>query len=154
MDALEKKQLRYEEVKRDYLFPKEEKFQLVNCAFRGAFCKDQILPEINRLYAEAESNRIDKEYQVAIALLEQAFQKTMELTESQCNQCTQCVSFFQYSIKETLEIMEEELHAMAHGFFSNARYQVVYTKLGVIIDKLNPFREYRSEARSASKILG
>lgn len=150
MDAVEKNQLPQEEVKRGYLVPGEEKFQLVNCAVQGAFCKGRILPEINRLYAEAEVYRINKEYQRAIDLLQEANNKTLELTQPAC---TRCVSFFQYSIKETLGIMEEELHAMSNGFFSNARYQVVYSKLGKILDKMNPFVHHQSEVFT-TKVIG
>lgn len=151
MDAVQKTQLPDEEVKRSYLIPREEKFEMINCSIKGAYCKDQILPEINRLYAEAEVSRINKEYQSAIEMLQMAHQKTLELTESPC---AQCVSFFQYSIKETLEIMQEDLLAMSKGLFSTTRYQLVYTKLGGIISNMNPFRNQHADVHSTQKILG
>lgn len=150
MDAIQKNQILNEELKRSYLIPREEKFEMVNCSLQGVYCKSQILPEINRLYDEAEAFRINKEYQRAIELLQMANQKTLELTESPC---MQCVLFFQYSIKETLEIMQEDLHAMSKGLFRTTRYQVVYTRLGKIIDKMNPFIKHQSEVVS-TKIIG
>lgn len=151
MDALQKNQLLDEEVKRSYLIPREEKFEMINCSIKGVYCKGQILPEINRLYAEAEISRINKEYQRAVEMLQMAHQKTLELIESPC---AQCVSFFQYSIKETLEIMQEDLHAMSKGLFRTSRYQVVYARLGGIINKMNPFRNPHVNEHSTRKILG
>ncbi|MEZ5106971.1 MAG: hypothetical protein R2757_20870 [Draconibacterium sp.] len=151
MDAFNKNGLLLEKVEAVYTPPRENKFTLMNCSISGIHCKDSVLPEINRLYAEAEIYRINKEYQRSIELLQQAYQKTFELKESPC---TRCVAFFQYNIKETLETMQDELYSMSNGIFSRGRYENILDRLGNVIGKMNPFKTEQSLQLSLRKFLG
>ena len=109
----------------DYKISKKDKFELVSCSVDGIYCKN-ILPEINELYARSELAHINKEYQKSAELLQSAYIKTLALKKPVC---TQCVDFFQTSITETMENMQEEVYDMSEGFFHTKHYGQVYEKL-------------------------
>lgn len=103
----------------------EDKFNLVSCPVTESHC-NKILAEINKLYAESEVARINKEYLQSVSLLEEAY----ELTNSLKNKsCLLCASFFQHTINKTFEIMKEELYDISHGMFSSKSYKLAYKKL-------------------------
>lgn len=124
------------EMKRDRRISQEDKFELVSCSVKGVHCRG-ILPEINELYARSESARIDKEYQRSAELLQKAYAKTLLLDKPVC---AQCVNFFQTSITETMEQMEEEVHDMSVGFFHKKRYEHVYLRLRNFLKKMRSFK--------------
>lgn len=149
MDAKDHNRLSTRKEKKDFVFNNKEKFELINCPLGGFHCKDNILPEINRLYRESEFYRINREYQKSIDMLNKAYQETLELKE---NSCLKCVGFFQDNITETLEIIKNELKQMSDGIFSTKRYHTAYVKLGIILNKINLYRENESFLFSSGNI--
>lgn len=123
------------DVNSDYTIAKEDKFELMNCSLNGVHCST-VLPEINKLYAESEVYRVNKEYVRAAELLEQAYNKTFELKKTSC---ATCVDFFQTSIAKTMETMQEEVHQMSLGLFHKKRYEQVYLKLRGFLKNMNLF---------------
>lgn len=113
---------------------KDDKFKLVNCANGGIHCKYTVLPVINRLYKESDTYRIDKEYQKSLLMLQQAYDKTLELWESSCSVC---VIFLQKSIEETMKELQAELQGMSSGWFATGRFKYVYEKLGQVLRSIN-----------------
>ncbi len=150
MDAKGEISHKYEETKLGYLNQKQEKFELVSCPIKKIFCVD-ILPEINELYSESEIARINKEYQRSVELLQKAYYKTQELCETSC---AGCVDFFQTSINETLEMVQQELHDMSTGIFNRKGYQIVYEKLNLFLRNMNSFKIRESSVLSAKKVSG
>lgn len=140
-----------QEPKNGYLFHKEDKFKMVSCPVNGIYCKDHILPQINELYAESELARINKEYQNAVELLQKAYYKTLELTESPCGKC---VEMFQGSINQTLENMQEELYEMSFGIFHKKRYQQAYAKLNNFMRKIRLFKIGEVDIFATRKVSG
>ncbi|MCG6189882.1 hypothetical protein [Maribellus maritimus] len=136
MGAGRTEMISFKDAKVAYLNAKEDKFKLIGCPIKGIHCTN-ILPEINKLYAESELARENKEYQKSVEQLQKAYYRTLELKESPC---TKCVSMFQSSINETLETMQEELYEMSFGIFHRKRYQLAYSKLSNFIKKLNIFK--------------
>lgn len=132
MDAEKTSQYLFRNVKNANAGSKEDKFKLVSCSANGVYCSST-LPEINRLYAEAELYRINREYQKSAELLQEAYVKTMVLNESTC---AKCVDFFQTSITSTMENMQEEVYDMSVGFLSKKRYEQVYDRLCNFIQKI------------------
>jgi hypothetical protein len=112
------------------------KFELVGCSVTGVYC-NKILPEINKLYAEAEHYRVNREYQQSAELLQQAYDKTLTLNKPVCSKC---VEMFQSSIAETMETMQNEVHDMSVGFFHKKRYEHVFINLSNQIRKMNLFK--------------
>lgn len=149
MDAKEYNRLATRKEKKDFVYNSKDKFELINCPLGGFHCKDNILPEINRLYRESEFYRINREYQKSIEMLNNAYQQTMELKETSC---LKCVGFFQDNITETLEIIQKELNQMSNGIFSTKRYQTAYSKLGVVLNKINLYRDKESFLFSSGSI--
>ena len=123
---------------------------MLSCPVKKIFCVD-ILPEINELYAESENARINKEYQRSVELLQKAYYKTRELSETSC---AGCVSFFQSSINETLELVQQELHDMSTGIFNRKGYQIVYEKLNLFLRNMNSFKIGESSVLSTKKVSG
>lgn len=140
----------YEKTKIGFLSQRQEKFELVSCPTKKVFC-DDVLPKINELYAESETARINKEYQRSVELLQQAYYKTQELKETSC---AGCVSFFQSSINETLELVQKELHDMSTGIFHRKGYQIVYEKLNLFLKNMNSFKIGESSYLSVKKVSG
>lgn len=136
MDAGKTNQYLFRNAKNEYTESKEDKFKLVSCSANGVYCRST-LPEINRLYAEAELARINKEYQKSAEILQDAYVKTLLLKESKCGKC---VDFFQTSITSTMENMQEEVYSMSVGFLSKKRYEEVYNKLCSFIQKIKVFK--------------
>ena len=132
MDAEKSGGSLFRDRKINYASSKEDKFKIVKCTVEGIYCKE-LLPEINKLYAQAELARINREYQKSTDLLEMAYAKTLELKESACSVC---VDFFQSSITATMEDMQEEVYQMSVGFFRRKRYQLVYERMRSFIQKM------------------
>ncbi len=120
---------------------KGNKFELVNCSLDGFYCKKDILPEINKLYEQSDTYRVNREFQKSIDLLNQAYQKTLELKDISC---AKCVGFFQNNITETLELIQKELSEMSQGVFSKNRYQFAFSKLGGILHKMNQYKDSKA----------
>ncbi len=118
---------------------KEDKFSLINCSINGFYCKSDILPEINRLYNESETYRINREYLESIELLRLAYQQTRKLEHSEC---AVCVSFFQHNIQQTLELMHKELINMSKGIFSRNRHQHAFQKIDEVVRNLKSFENH------------
>ena len=138
MDAKDNHRLTTRKENKRFVFNNKVKFELINCPLGGFHCKDNILPEINRLYRESDIYRINREYEKSIEMLNEAYRITMELKHSSC---LKCVGFFQNNITETMEIIQNELNQMSKGIFSTRRYQSIYTKLGEILNYINSNQE-------------
>ena len=128
-------QFLYRDVNNDYTISKEEKFKLVSCSMNGIFCKD-ILPEINKLYAAAGLAYINKDYYESAELLQAAYVKTLVLRETACERCAE---FFQTSITNTMEDMQEEVYALSVGLFQKKYYGKLYLKLCHFLKKMELF---------------
>ena len=107
------------------IYSGEAKFCLVSCPVKESFCH-QVLDEINELYAESELARINNEYLKSVELLQEAYYKTLNLSESSC---IKCANLFQSNINQTLEIMKDELYEMSHGIFRTKSNNLAYTRL-------------------------
>ena len=136
MDARKTSRLLFRARKNDAEINKGNKFKFISCSVQGIFCKD-VLPEINKLYAEAELARINREYQKSTDLLQMAYLKTLGLKESTCSTC---VDFFQSCITSTMEEMQEEVYEMSVGFLRKKRYEIVYERIRSFIQKMKLFK--------------
>lgn len=136
MDAGKTSRLLFRNHKNDLVVTKDDKFKFISCSVDGIYCRD-ILPEINKLYAQAELARINREYQKSTDLLQIAYLKTLLLKESTC---ATCVDFFQTSIASTLEEMQEEVYDMSVGFLRKKRYEIVYERMRCFMQKMKLFK--------------
>ena len=71
-------------------------------------CKET-LAEINRIFHESNDYQQNKEYQLSINTLKEAYEKTWELSESTCERCAR---LFRSTIVESLESMDADLQRM------------------------------------------
>lgn len=96
------------------------KIELVKCPRGGFNCASQ-LSEINNFYQESDQYRTNKEYQQAIFLLKDAFDKTFELQQETC---LKCAELFRLEIISSLENMMKDMKGMKFSIFKKKnRYE-------------------------------
>lgn len=110
------------------------KIELVNCPRNGMVCGEQ-LSEINRMFLESNDYQHNKEYQLSIKILKDAYDKTWEMSESTCYKCA---TLFRAIIRQSLENMHIDLQRMSKGTFKGKRYM---GSLHFSEDALNNLRE-------------
>ena len=106
-------------------YKREDKFSLISCHLGNDYCND-VLKDINRLYAESEISRINNEYLKSVEVLHEAYNKTKELNESSC---IKCVHLFQSNINQTLDLMKKEIEQLTSGIFGKKNYDKAYERL-------------------------
>lgn len=117
----------------DYQFNKFDKIELVVCPHGGRSCSKQ-LRGINKNYAEYFYFYGRKDYQKSLIALKSAFQKSLDLHESNC---IKCAELFRSTIIESLEDMCSELQKMSNGSIKTSHYK--YYKMAEIV--LTEFKE-------------
>jgi hypothetical protein len=99
-----------------------KKIELVDCSNGATYCKEHLV-FINKRYEESEQFRRDKNYELSIEKLKNAFDKTIELDN---HQCAKCAILFRSTINDSLTNIHGELGKMTTGFFANKQYQANY----------------------------
>jgi len=97
---------------------KQDKIELVSCPNKDMICKEH-LSVVNKCYTISEQHRKDKNFQLSIEELKNAFYKTTELNELPCSNCA---ALFRSTITESLEDMHAELKKMSSGIFGSKRF--------------------------------
>lgn len=120
----------------------KKKFELIQCPVKHTYCKG-ILPALNEYYAESENFLRSKNFHKSIEALENAFYKTMELTESPC---LNCGAFFRSTISKSVENVHCELESMSKGLFSTNRFQSSCEKAELVLDE---FKNSKKEFKKA-----
>lgn len=105
----------------EYFNDKQEKFELESCPKNEMFCK-KLLPAINKDYLVSQQFQLDKNYQKSIEALNNAYNKTLLLTEPTC---AGCADFFRDTIKQSLLEVKKEQRKMSYGLFNLKRYHIV-----------------------------
>lgn len=100
----------------------ESKFELIKCPRNGRNCRIH-LNEINKNYSASDYYYQNKEYQESIEALNDAFTKTLELTDETCKGCAET---FRYTIIQTLQNIHSELNTLTNGLFKKKRYKMSY----------------------------
>lgn len=99
-----------------------DKIELVKCPRGGKNCSSQ-LSDINQIFLESNNYKHNKEYQMSIEQLKNAFRKTYELKESKCEKCAR---LFRSTIIDSLENMHTELRILTSGRFRSKRFKGSY----------------------------
>lgn len=119
--------------KESYLNNEEKKkFELVSCPRNGIYCKN-ILPALNKCYADFDVLYQDKEYNKSIDALKNAYNKTLELPESPCSNCA---ANFRSAISDSVENIHCELKSMSEGLFSTNRFHSSYEKAEQVLSEI------------------
>jgi hypothetical protein len=103
----------------DYFNDNQDKIEMVGCKKDHHVCLSY-LPEINRFLKESDIFYRDRDYTRAIEALENAYEKTMEL---QNTECFRCAGLFRSTILISLEEINQDLQEMSNGLFRTSRYQ-------------------------------
>lgn len=114
------------------------KIELVNCQSGGKNCKSH-LTLINQHYTKAHDFLAEKDYRNSIKALKDAFYIATELRETSC---LSCAAFFQSTLTESMEKINNELHKMISGIFKKNRYKVVY------IESCNVLEEFKNNIQN------
>ena len=119
--------------KESYLNNKEKKkFELVSCPQNGIYCKN-ILPAMNKYYADFDAFYLNKEYDKSINALKNAYNKTLELPESPC---ANCAANFRSTISDSVENIHCELKSMSKGLFATNRFQSSCEKAEQVLSEI------------------
>ncbi|HSO85928.1 MAG TPA: hypothetical protein VLQ91_05210 [Draconibacterium sp.] len=102
----------------EYLNIEQDKIELVSCPRKEMICKEH-LSVVNECYVISEQHRRDKNFQLSIEILKNAFYKTTELSEPPCSKCS---VLFRSTITESVERIQDELEKMTTGIFGSKRY--------------------------------
>ena len=109
-----------------------DKFELVRCLREGRDCQEHRL-FLNRGFNESDSFLINKEYDLSILTLKEAYYKTTELQETSC---AQCANLFRCTITKSLESIQDDLYRMTRGFFGTKRFQSSYELVSNVLAEI------------------
>jgi len=100
----------------------KDKIVLLKCPLDGRECRKHVT-QINKVFHESTNYRHNKEYQLSIMSLKNAYNKTYELQDASCSKCAHV---FRSTIRESLENIKSELKRMTTGFFRKNHYKGSY----------------------------
>ena len=104
---------------------KINKVELVSCPVLMESCKIH-LQEFNKSFSDSNNYRIDKDFLRSVDSLKEAFHRTKTLVS---HPCSNCAKFYQSTIIESLENIQDELNMMTTGFLGKKHYKVSLLKV-------------------------
>ena len=110
----------------------QDKIELFKCPLGSMNCK-QKLSEINKNYFESYSFLYGDEYQPSIQLLKVAFNKTFELQEPICKDCSEILRFI---IIGSLKNVHDDLKKLSEGYFGKRKYKASYDLVKNVLEEL------------------
>jgi|JFJP01.2.fsa_nt_gi hypothetical protein len=105
-----------------YLNDNQEYINLESCNFNGLVCKRNRELINNKMHASQNFWR-NKNYQLSIDELKEAYRNTTELSQPSCQQCA---ILFRSVITQSMENIHKDLQKMSTGFFNGNSYKSNY----------------------------
>ncbi len=99
-----------------------DKIEIVKCPRGNKECNSQV-SILNKMFYESNNYQHNKEYQLSVRTLKNAFKKTYELQDTSCKKCAR---FFRSTIIDSLENIHSELQHMSGGFYRKNHYKGSY----------------------------
>lgn len=126
----------------EYFGDSQDKIEVSGCKKDQLVCMNY-LPEINRLLKESDVFFRERDYNRSLEALEQAYQVTHELRQSDC---LKCADIFRATIVESLEEISAELEGMTKGFFRTQRYLPCRNKAEQLLNRYKNIGDSKSKS--------